>query len=430
MVRSLAPGESAKLSLTPPPPAPGGVVIRCTYKGKGALSAAGNVAELRNISSGIEFRTMVIPFRLHSYWISLDRTDPADPVREIDCREKNAPKDALFSPEFLDSLKPFGVIRFMDWQRINQNQGGNWATRTLPSSMIHGRREGVAIEHMVALVNATGADPWFHIPYNADADYVARFARYVHDNVGPERTVYVEFSNEVWNSMFPAAKQAEAEGKALNLSIAPFRAQLYRYAQKATSAYDIWARIYADRPGKLVRVLGSQSANAWVAEQLLTFADTAKRVDAVATAPYFGFNPSTRPEDKAVMASVDGILGILAERVVSTLKRDRETGVIAARFGKRHIAYEAGQHVVLSGNVPMLQAVERHPRMYDFYRDYMRDWRRNSGDLMVQFNATAQINQHGAWGLREYSGQPLADTPKRRAVLDMAAEAAVSFGPS
>jgi len=421
-VRSLAAGESAVLMLTPPPPAPGGTVIRCRFEGTGSLSVGGNAAELRKIGSAIEFRTMVRPSRPHAYWIVLERTEPADPVRAIDCREADAPKETLFAPEFLESLRPFGVLRFLDWQKTNQNRGGVWARRTQPTAMTHGRREGVAIEHMVALANAAKADPWFQIPYDADRDYIVRFARYVHDHLDPGRTVYVELGNEVWNYMFPVAKQAEREGLALKLSDAPYRALLYRYAQKATAAYDIWASVYADRPARLVRVLGTQSANPWTAEQVLGFGDTAKHVDAVATAPYFGFNPSTRADDRAVIASVDGVLDLLAERSVSTLERDRETGVVAARYGKRHLGYEAGQHVVIAGDVPLLQAIERHPRMYDLYRSYLNDWRKHDGDLMVLFNATSPIDRHGAWGLREYSGQPLAETPKRRAVLDMAAE--------
>lgn len=421
VIKALAPGETGVLMLTAPPPAPGGVVIRCTYEGKGSLSAGGNVKEVKKAPGGVEFRTMVDPEKAHSYWIILERTDPSDPVRSIDCREPGASKQALFSPEFLESLKPFGVLRFLDWQKINDNKGGRWAERTLPTSLTHGRRDGVAIEHMVALANAVDADPWFHIPYGADADYITRFARLVHDSVEPDRTVYIELSNEVWNQLFPAARQAQKEGLELKLSDVPYRAQLYRYAQKATAAYDIWSAVFADRPGKLVRVLGAQTANPWVAEQLLGFGDTAKHVDATATAPYFGFNRSTRPEDKAVAASVEGIMKILNERLVSTLDRDSETRAVAARYGKRHFAYEAGQHVLLAEDVAMLRTVQRDPRMEDLYRRYMAKWRGQGGDVMVLYNATAPTDQFGAWGLREYAGQPLAETPKRRAVLRDAA---------
>jgi len=422
VVKALGPRETAMVRLTPPPPRPGGVEIRCTLTGTGSLSAGGDVQDLRKTATGIEFRTMVQPPREHVYWLVLERTDPADPVRSIDCREKDASPDALFAPEFLESLKPFGVLRFLDWQLTNQNKGGVWALRTQPTAMTHGRREGVAIEHMVALANATGADPWFLMPYNADGDYVRHFAAYVHEHLDPRRTVYVEYSNEVWNYAFPVAKQAQDEGLALKLSEAPFRALLFRYIQKATAAFDIWSAAYADRPGRLVRVLGSQSAVAWTAEQMLGYRDTAKRIDAVATAPYFGFNPTSKPEDRPKATSVDGVMGVLAERVVSTLERDAETGVVAAKHGLRHITYEAGQHAVIADNVPLLQAVQHDPRLYGLYSRYLRDWHRKQGDLMVLFNTTSRIDRHGAWGLREYSGQPLAETPKRRAVLDFAAE--------
>lgn len=421
VIKSLAPGETGVLMLTVPPPAPGGVALRCTHKGTGSISVGGNVTEVRKAPGSVDFRTIIDPAKTHAYWLILERTDPADPVRAIDCREAGASKKALFAPEFLDSLRPFGVIRFLDWQKTNDNMGGRWQDRTLPTAMTHGRREGVAIEHMIALANEADADPWFHIPYGADAGYVARFAKMVHERLDPDRTVYIELSNEVWNALFPAARQAQKEGLELKLSDVPYRAQLYRYAQKATEAYDIWSAVYADRPGKLVRVIGAQTANPWVAEQLLGFRDTAKRIDATATAPYFGFNRSTRPEDKAVGASFDGVMKILSERIDSTLKTDLETKKIAAKYGKRHFAYEAGQHVLLEEDLPLLRKLQTDPRMGELYRRYMAKWRDESGDVMVLYKATAPIDQHGAWGLREYSGQPLAETPKRRAVLDFAA---------
>ena len=91
---------------------------------------------------------------------------------------------------------------------------------------------------------------------------------------------------------------------------------------------------------------------------------------------------------------------------------------IARRFGKRYIAYEAGQHVLSSRGTDLLAAINRDPRMYDIYKNYISTWRSQVNDVMVLYSSASPITQWGAWGLREYTGQPLSETPKRRAVID------------
>jgi hypothetical protein len=36
---------------------------------------------------------------------------------------------------------------------------------------------------------------------------------------------------------------------------------------------------------------------------------------------------------------------------------------------------------------------------------------------LVVYASAGPISQYGAWGLREYPGQPMSETPKLRAVL-------------
>lgn len=53
------------------------------------------------------------------------------------------------------------------------------------------------MEAMLDLANRLDADPWFCIPHLADDDFVRRFAELVKQRLEPERSVYVEYSNEV-----------------------------------------------------------------------------------------------------------------------------------------------------------------------------------------------------------------------------------------
>ena len=59
---------------------------------------------------------------------------------------------------------------------------------------------------MIDLCNELGADPWFCMPHKANARYVERFAGLVKSRLRPDLNVYVQWSNEVWNSQFPQPK--------------------------------------------------------------------------------------------------------------------------------------------------------------------------------------------------------------------------------
>ena len=334
----------------------------------------------------------------------------------VDCREADLSRDTLFVPEFVESVRPFKVLRFLDMGAANTNADVKWADRTLPTATTQIGRSGTAIENMVTLANMVSADAWFNISWNSDEEFVTKFAQMVHDKIGPNQHVYVEMSNEVWNYGFGTTKQAETEGLKEGLSTYPVEAMLRRYAEKTTWAMKIWTKVFADRPGQLVRVINTQHTSTWSAETILKFSDTANWVDAVATAPYFGYDLFDKAAGVTDLDTLFPFLTKGADDAVSVFAVANKT--LASSFGKRYIAYEAGQHIISPANVPLLANLNRDNRMYTIYKNYLANWRTKIGDVMVLFQTTAPIDSSGAFGLREYSGQPLTDTPKRRAAIE------------
>jgi hypothetical protein len=61
--------------------------------------------------------------------------------------------------------------------------------------------------------------------------------------------------------------------------------------------------------------------------------------------------------------------------------------------------------------------------MYDIYTSYITDWKERFNDTMVLYSNTSPISGYGAWGLREYTGQPLSETPKLRAAIALGRKA-------
>jgi len=121
----------------------------------------------------------------------------------------------LFVPEMVNIMKKFNTLRFMDPTGTNSNTQVAWSSRTLPGNM---QRGTMSWEHVIMLCNEVGADAYINIPHQADADYITKLAqvfRYGSDGVNPYTSVqtnpvypplntnlklYVEYSNEVWNT--------------------------------------------------------------------------------------------------------------------------------------------------------------------------------------------------------------------------------------
>lgn len=418
-VRSLAPGESAALSLTRPPRSrKADIAIRCRYRGTGAVQGVA-MASPKFQPGQTDFiwkqDTQTVFFRI-------DASDPADPIRDIDCREADADPRAVFDPAFVDSLRPYKVVRFMDWMQTNPNMAGNWEARTRATSITQAGLQGVAVEHMVELANRAGVDPWFTMPWKADAAYMEGFARYVHDHLDPARTAYVEIGNEVWNLGFPAGRQALEEGKKLKLGATDDEARMRRYAQRSVEGFKVWEKVFAGKPKRIVRVLAGQ--NAWLEpfQMALDYKDTAAHVDALSSAVYFGQTLFEQPPADA--KDLTRSFAELNASIASTFEAARRYRNLADSKGLRYIAYEGGQHVSYQGpDRTLITRLNRDPRMGEAYRLFLAGWSRQFGDLLVLYHSTSPMGSSMHFGLVEYSGQPMAETPKRKAVMDAIAAA-------
>jgi hypothetical protein len=143
---------------------------------------------------------------------------------------KSYPPSALFTNPIKRLISKFSVVRYMDFLAANANIQAHWADRPHPSWASFNRNPGKAYgwqgiggpwEHVILLSNETGTDAWINIPVFADDDYVLNVARmfaYGSDGVNPYTSprknpaypplnpklrLYVEYSNELWNSAGP-----------------------------------------------------------------------------------------------------------------------------------------------------------------------------------------------------------------------------------
>ena len=127
-------------------------------------------------------------------------------------------KRQTFTTPYLNLLAPFSTLRFMDWASTNGNPVTKWSQRTPPDYASQQQPNGAAWEYAIQLCNTLGKDMWVNVPVGATDGYVTSLAKLIHKELNPNLNVYVEFSNEVWNSSFAQfftnLNAAEAEVKA------------------------------------------------------------------------------------------------------------------------------------------------------------------------------------------------------------------------
>ena len=236
-------------------------------------------------------------------------------------------KDQItFHPDYLDDLKQYKAIRFMNYQvanettadPVNVNQQTRWADRRMPSYSVWSDsipvnagsdfpKKGVPVETMIELINVLGADGWFTLPFTATDNYVQQFARLAKQNLNKDQKVYLEFGNEAWNFAWPfslGANWLQAKGKQFwPGGGTDYDKQMNWFAKRTTEICKLWKAEWGGDSGRVECVLGGHAAGSWVTENLILKCPLwkddnrnaenagqtcASQVDAVAIAPYFG----------------------------------------------------------------------------------------------------------------------------------------------
>ena len=311
----------------------------------------------------------------------------------------------IFHPVFLARIASYRVLRFMDWMDTNNSTQQDWADRPQVTDA-RWTTHGVPIEIMVELANRLGADPWFNVPHLATDDYVMQMATAVAGALASDRNAMAETSNEPWNGAFDQADYFRSRGLELGLSDNPFHAQILFYSQRSVEVMQIFEAAFGGTEN-LVRVIGSQAANAWVSDQMLTFNGGAAHIDALAIAPYFG-GYLGNPQEQAHVASMS-LQDLMTELADVALPQAANwvanTAAVAQGHGVRLIAYEAGQHLAGHGGVQdneavnaLFDAANRSPSMRELYLQYLNDWRNAGGELVVHYADCSGYTKWGRWG--------------------------------
>lgn len=360
-------------------------------------------------------------------------TNPANYIRNIRILMPGTEathQENPWNPVFVERWKNFNTIRFMDWMKTNNSHVKEWADRPKMDDATW-TAKGVPLEMMIALSNQLNINPWFCMPHLASDDYVRRFAAQVKRDLKPGLKPYIEYSNEIWNSMFDQTKYSDEQGIALGFDDNAREAGFRFSAHRSVQIFKIWEEVYGGHE-PFVRVIATQAANTNVTQHKLTFQDAYKSCDALATAPYFSWNIAprnpNRPDDKLVAEEVvdwtpDQILDeVEKNRVPQSIEWMKKQKAFADQYKLEHIAYEGGQHVVGLRDAmrnekltKLLQQVNRSERMGELYKRYLDAWRDQGNGLFAIFSSVSPWRFSGSWGLLEFNDDT---TPKYDAVME------------
>ena len=334
----------------------------------------------------------------------------------------------VFNPDYLNYMKDFKAIRFMNFSGVSNNPESNWNERPKLTDATWGGKEGTRgapIEIQIALANAVNAHPWFTIPHAADDTYVTRFAQLVKQQLKPNLRPHIEYSNETWNFIFLQGNYVRDMGMKYKLDTNKNRAGYRYYSQRSVEIFKIWERVFGGTQ-RLVRILAGWTIDKNVTKTILTHKDAYKHADAFAIGTYFfGDHQSIR-----LVRNLQETFALMTDdqyrySINNVLKFVREQKALVNEYGLKLMAYEGGQGLVdfktKSDNQmpnPLLYQANRHPKMGQLYTQFLEGWRREQANLFMHYTSPRTYRRYGSWGSKEYISQPLSEAPKHQALLN------------
>ena len=417
------------------------------YEGEGTIEYGFDAVKNPRASKPGRDVLQVTPSSQGIYLI-VTKTDPRKTgkylrnIRVIPQQYEASYKTKIFNPKFLEKISPFQTLRFMDWMKTNNSPQQYWQDRPLPNKASYADSLGVPLEVLIKLTNQLNVNPWFNIPHQADDEYVNKFAQLVKKTLKPNLTIYLEYSNEVWNPQFQQFSWVRDKGFVKNQN-SPYQSYGIRTAQIC----QVWKQVFDQRKDRVQCVMATQTANPWVAEQVLKCPAWQQSpcykhgIDLLAITGYFSgelgkpknadivrgwlSDVHNNPFDLAIKQLNNGEIFPTKDSVEDTIKHFQNYTKVATEYGLKLVVYEGGSHVVgVQGieNDPELTEffidLHRQAAFYDLYQKLLQGWQDNSGQrtLFMHYGDISRPSKWGSWGALEHLEQE--SSPRYQALLD------------
>ena len=424
-----------------------------TYEGDADIKVHGDIEIIRQIPGRIDFNLRTTKRKLRLHITRINQRNYIRNIKVIPYKYAGIYARQTFNPEYLKTSRNFNSLRFMPWQNTKLTKVSEWHQRATPQSAFYNHNAGMPLEVMMDLAEQSQLDPWFSMPHLASDNYYRKFAQTVKARLKPWQKVYVENSNEIWNSIYPATHDASRKGLKLwprgKIEMKnPGTRRLYLALNYNAKRSREMCRIFKQQLGnRAVCVVSGYGSAPKMAEELMTCplagGNCFKDFDAYAVAPYFG-DYIARIENRALVrrwaaSGNNGINQLYREIMNGGLIKDPYPGgaienaiqdrvvknvAIAKKYGVKLLAYEGGQHLLrVDGQhvirdpkvFSMFANANRNPQMARAYSKYLNAWNRAGGGMLMHFNGIAAIDDRNYFPMLEKAG---TRSPKLNAMVN------------
>jgi hypothetical protein len=399
--------------------APGVPLQTLTLTG-GTFTHTINIAGAKNVSAfkSASSKLLNAPSRILLY---ITRSVAGNNVRHIRVMRPgyDANQEHAWDDGFLAKLDGFDTLRFMDWQKTNESD--LTAASQVPSRIhfTQASNLGVSWDLMIDLCNLKNKNAWICVPHqfyanpgaiNAMADAWKRLEA--------GRFLFVEYSNEVWNSgqgfeAYPWVRDNVPGGS-----------QPVRYGRAAKLCFERFHQVFgAQDSSRVLRVVAGQAGFRGVMEGAVSEM-VSSDYDRMAIAPYCSAFSNRLPSElptvaELLTATTAQINGAVANNVTNHIN-------FANSKGKVLICYEGGCGYKTYGNdayTNRLAEFNRSGQAYTLYRSvYLPKLKQLGLKRFMQFNQMSIWGESGFWGSAEYATQPVTNAVggarKMRAIRD------------
>jgi hypothetical protein len=372
--------------------------------------------------------------------IALTITSISSPITSLELllvdNETEYDGGALFNPTFLAQLAGVPMVRCMDW--LQTNDSPNTSSHTPLSYVSWGSTSGVPVDVCVDLANELGADLWYCFPHQGTDALATAVAAKLMDCTG---NVYVEYSNEIWNSIFDQTTYCQDQGVLRGLG----GGDIYNGArefliERSMEIWDLMNTAGLTAGAKMKRVLAGQASNDYGFNRMMTHNSSAAVgvVDIHSIAPYFGRAvPSTASAWVQTRTTEEYFGSYVASdsTTVSGVATDLTTALqyvqdhIDLGYGLPIYLYEGGQHyqAAVSSDaalVAYLGSKQNLPEMGLAYTAYLEGLEAKGVAGIAVYSldqAWAKQAQYGYWGALPggtYTAEPYSQWVKWQAVQD------------
>lgn len=409
---------------------------KCSFIGQADLSASGGtiVSMIYDVPSNTTtFDFVVAPGSVGLFFIQFDNTQltGTDPLNTGFTNFKMfrpgyANDDNLFHTAFLDLFDEldFSAIRYMVFTKTNGSDPiypaeKNWIDRKLPSDAAQtgmnalNKRDGACWEYVIDIANRTETDAWINVPISASTDYITELAELFKANLSADLRLYVESSNEVWNTApgFEQSDYNESEAAALGIT------SIENHARRTIEIAQIFETVFeiGSLNSRVQVILCSHKPMlVWWVEPMLeyiesTFGAPSNYISAISCQTYFSGGEDDGESISEILTDCHTSITDQIDAVDLAGRKQWIERANAWELSGGFTSYEGGPDHGGGGIVNMENRIlaERSEGMCEEMRYNLDEgFLQLGGKLAMQFTLTSSYNRYGCWGLTDDVNDP------------------------